>query len=879
VSSKLLRIALGCLVAAALAVVGWIVHRRLAPQDDSYAAVARAEAALAGPDHVALAFADVALLRGLLPEASGAAGEVDFDALLLHPLGLRGVALALDVSRAVVAVSPGPEVAVALFGRFDPAAIAAAVRAQPDASVREQERDGDRVLRVARVDAATCVETVVAIALRGDRIVLAPDASLETLLDRLDAPSEPAGDGDWLRGLRGFEGEPVLRVSLTHPDRLAALADEPASRALLGAVERLLGGAIRARLEARTRGLGSGLGVVLEVARTDAAEWAQRWGAFRDASRAEWARVAPAAQAWLDALEISADDDVLRASGARGAEAARELPELPDALALLAARDFRGPTPEPSEPPDAGVGPIEVDPRPAQFMAEHPLTRLRPYSPDVPLAGAADVVAGPFGLRVERAARSAESPAPLEVAIRAVGPLLPNLPRPDDAPRLVIDSASDEGGRSLLREERCGAERNGAAARLVAEPLTDFLEATKTVRLVPEATLDSVVRIGGRVEVDLPTRTASVRVPAALGATLESDGVAVEIVGAAPDGFAYRVRGDAARVIHVRGLDVDRRPLAAREAFELPRLAGDGRIGGRRHSGGLASVEAIFAIETQAAVFPFALSSARPGSDGEEQHVESSSFIRYTRDQYEAEFGASAGAWPQDRRAIASATAGPFSVGLDGLEQDEGVAARLTVLAPNVPNLSYHATGLEVGVTGVVLEDGRAAAPADEARAAARALLNARRQFGRAEVEARARLATGLAESASRIARLDGELVLRIPREVVGLELSSVEPGLAVVSGDARVALAELGRDRLALRMTGPLERFFSVRAFAADGHELAVEETQVPSPASPGPHEIRFAVHGRPARLAVQLVRGHDERRYAFQIRLGGGVPASPPR
>ncbi len=584
----------------------------------------------------------------------------------------------------------------------------------------------------------------------------------------------------------------------------------------------------------------------------------------------------PALAAWQDALAIEPAGSELRASGKRGAESIRELAALPDALLVLASRDFRGP----AEAADADAGPIETDPEPLRVAAEQPLTQIRSYSPDVPLAGAADVIAGPFGIRIERASRANERDAPLELAIRCVGPALANLPEPDASPRLVVDAVQSEAGESLLRDERCGPDRNGAPARLVSALLAGLLEGTKTVRLVPGATLDSVVRIAGRVEVDLPTRVEKLRAPAAVGAALESEGVAIELTGAAPDHFSYRVTGDPARLIEVRGLDADLRPLAAREAFELERLTGGGRIGARHYSGGLATVEAVFALETETLVYPFGLTSARPGSDGEEQHVESSSFIRYTPEQYEAEFGRLEASWPAERRAVASASAGPFSVGLDGLDPGAEAAARLTVIAPNVPNLSYHATALELALTRVGLADGRVLTPAEvgETRAA-RALLNGRRQFGRTDVEAKARVATGVADAASALAQLDGQLVLRLPREVDTLEIASVEPGVAVTSGDVRVTLQELGRDRLTLRMTGPLERFFSVRAFAADGHELAVEETDVPAPGSSGPHEIRFDVHGRPARLGVQLVRSHTERRYTFRIQLPGALPAAPER
>jgi hypothetical protein len=883
VNANLRRVAIGILVVGTLALLGWIVSRQLAPGGDLPDDVVRAETALAGPEHTALAFVDVALLRQLL--AGAEVPEADFDALLLHPLGLRGVSLTRDVSRAVVALSRDGELTLVLFGSFDAAAIEAAVRTVSTVAVREATQGDERVLDVTRVDEDTCAETPIAIALRADRVVLAHARALDGLLARLAAPSAADAGSRWRKSLRAFEGDPLLRIALAEPSALATASDAPVARALLGAVARLLEGSPSARIEARRRGLTGGLAVALEVASSDPQSAAARWEAFRAAARAEWTRVVPPLAAWQDALAIEADGDAVRATAQRGADSVAELAGLPDALVVLASRDFRGPTPEvpgPAETPEAAPAqaeapPLATDPRPLRFASEQSLDHLRPYSPDRPLAGAADVIAGPFGIRVERATRLAAD-APLELAIRAVGPALANLPEPTASPRLVIETVSDEAGTSLLREERCGPDRNGVPGRLTTALLSDFVEGVKTVRLLPTASLDLVEKIAGRVEFELPVRTASVRMPSNVGAVLESEGVALELTGVAPDRFSYRVTGDVGRLIHVRGLDAERRPLAAREAFELPRLAGDGRVGARAYQGGLATVEALFALETEPAVYPFALASARPGSDGEEQHVESSSFIRYSTEQYEAEFGKLAGSWPPDRRAVSSATAGPFSVGLEGFDSGQEVAARLTVIAPNVPNLTYHATALELALTGVGLVDGRVVAPAQDAaaRERARAVLNARRQFGRTDVEARTRLATGVADAATDVARLDGQVVLRIPQVVDSFELAAVEPGKSVVSKGTVVALRELGRDRLTLQLDGPLERFFSVRAFAPDGHELASEETSVPSPASSGPHELRFEVHGQPARIVVQLVRDHTERRYAFRIELPVAAPAA---
>ena len=59
-------------------------------------------------------------------------------------------------------------------------------------------------------------------------------------------------------------------------------------------------------------------------------------------------------------------------------------------------------------------------------------------------------MAGPFGVRLERAARAGPDD-PLEVTLRAYGPLIPNLP-PDAAARLSVEHVRDKDGQALLRD-------------------------------------------------------------------------------------------------------------------------------------------------------------------------------------------------------------------------------------------------------------------------------------------------------------------------------------------------------------------------------------------------------------------------------------------
>jgi hypothetical protein len=838
------RLALAALLVAALAVGVWLTWRRFSASD-SAASLVRLEEALAGPGAIALAHVDVARLR----ELAGPSAE----SALLAASGLREVEGRGEVSRVLLAVSRAAErteLAAVLLGRFDGAAIEAALGASSE-GIEEALLAGERVLYIDRIDTETCRASRLGLALGPDRIVLADGAAIENLLTRL------GGAG---LGLEAARGTAFLTARWSGAPVPAELS-EPGVRALLESLYAALGGATGMRASARTD-LRGRLALELEIDAADAAGAAallERWRAYREARRGEWSRSMPALARWSDALELAGEGSALRARAALAADDAA-LPQLADDALVFAASAFQA---SPSGLSQA------AELWPSSFRESQPLAAVPAYRADAPLAGAADAIAGPFGIRIERV-RGEEA---LEVELRAVGPDVPNLPAPDAAPLLVVESVQSEKGEDLLDGRGCGAGRPAQAQPLLRSSPAPLVEGIKLLRLRRGVGLDAVDSIRGRVELDLAVRTQSVRASELQpGTRLEGPGVSLELSALAPSGFAYRVHGERANLLYVRGLDAAGAPLAGREAWQVELPASGERIGALRHLGQLASVEAIFALERESGVFPFALESARPGSDGEAMHVESSSFIDYSPAQYDREFG-SLKADPRTTRSgfAAQASAGPFQLGLGALVSEGVVAPQLKLIAPDIPNLTYNATGLELELTSVRLRDRRSFTPA------LRVPVAPGHRFGSLELEAELRPVTDIAAAAVDVERLAGQLILRLPSRVEVLELNEVEPGRGAAAGKVAFSLTELARDGFALRMRGPRGRFFSARAFGAEGQELAVKHTSIGALDAGGSREIRFRVQGQPRRLAIQLARGSATRRYPFELELPLALPAAP--
>jgi hypothetical protein len=852
--------------------------------------IAWVEDRLAGPAAFMLLDLDLALLRELLAGNSPASpsGALDLEGLLGGWIGLGETGADAEIERALLALSgepAAPRIAVALLGRFDRAGIESALHSGAFPGLRVADAADSGVLQLDHLDVETCRTTRWAVELRPERVVASNDASLEPLLARLEGPLPQRASRSALAGL--WRDEPFLTLQLDSPRALLAQRGDAGAAGLLRALLGELGDVGTVRLRASARGR-RGVGVEAELIARDAAAagaLARRWRQARERDEREPGQVLlPALESWSDALELAQDGAALHALAHRGADAVAQLAPALDELLILGARQFAaGAAAHPAGDPAPHAGSSE--PWTTTFRESYALEILPPYRPDAPLAGPVDAIAGPFGIRIEKVRRDDEPRSPLSLTLRAAGPAMPNLAGRAAAPRLIVERVSDSGGASLLAPTRCGPERAERAEPLLRSSPADVVQAFKTVHLRPEASIAGVGELAGRIEVDVPVRTQRMQLPApSPGATLAGPGVEVEIVAAGPRGFAYRAAGELRNLLQVRGIASSGQPLASSECRETQLRVGGGRVGACRYSDELATVEAIFALERRSAAYPFALRSARPGTAGESSRVESSSYVPYSLAQYRREFGGrSAEPGPLAGRFSAIARAGPFRVGLSEIEQDGVLAPQLTVIAPDIPNLSYHATGLELGLSRIGLRDGRALRPPDGAAPPWRAFVPASRRRGELGLEGTARIATGIARSSlepsGELARLEGEVVLRLASAVRYLEFESPEPGAVVSADGVQLRLAELSRDGFVLRLTGPPERLFSARAFSAAGTELAVEETGVPASATAGARELHFRVLGQPARLGVQLASGLAAQHHAYRIELAAPLAAASAR
>ena len=416
---------------------------------------------------------------------------------------------------------------------------------------------------------------------------------------------------------------------------------------------------------------------------------------------------------------------------------------------------------------------------------------------------------------------------------------------------------------------------------LALDVSSGLLRAESVVRLVPDAVLQRVEKVSGEISMRLPTRTKSVELDApSVGDVATLEGATVLITGVHERGFSYRISGDADRVLHVQAINRQYRPLASPGAWSAELPISDGRVGARDFVGELLAVQVVFALEHRDLLYRFELAGGRPGTDGERLETESARFIEYSPELYDQEFGQVFGrAFKPQTPPHALTTAGPFTLLLEQRPEAGALDPNITVLAPDIPNLTYNLNGLELVLdrihygNGVVIERAESASDA----APWRERVRPKRRFARSELSRAVSVETGLEDEDAVIQRVDGKLVLRLAAGVYSVVIPALEPGSAVTDDGVTYTVTELGRDSLSLHVSGASEKMIAARAFEGEeGRELSVSEVRIEESSSGS--DMHFHVHGQAVRLELMLASKVHRSEYAFRLQSAQEpVPAAP--
>lgn len=817
------------------------------------------EAALVTPDVFVLATFNVAQAVALERRVASAPPPA------AKPNGAQGIDPRRHIAHIVAAgylTDAGKlQTAAVALGSFTPAAVRASLQ-HAGYQVREETVEGRAVWRVQRQDENTCApgqEWLLVVA--ADRVVAVHPNAAATIFQRLQDAAPAARD---LERWRAFSSPHLASVGVFVPSKLLN-APNAQAQALLAPLKPDLEGFDSAYFGAGLKPLPAGAQFELlltgDAARVQstATDWQQSW----TTARAKLTTQMPTVAALLDAVAIAAQGTELKVTATMDQAWLQRARNIPTELVSMMFGTATVPSPAPT-----GAPPTEqLDEQPAVYRAEFDAQTLPPYNPKASFAGTVDAVAGPVGVRVNSLTlpNGNETGGEIEIEAIATGDLNG---ASKSRLRLYVTEVRNAKNDNLLRAEPCGPERNAAPAEL-ERMFKNTLQAKKTVRLRPDAAIADATGLVGYVELHLPVRTESVVLAAnESNRSVVRDGVRLELGEVKGGSFSYRIAGAADKIVELRALNADKKPLAARSSWHTDLLFGEGRSGSREFAGQVAYVEAVIATQEQVLKFPFTVSSLRPGSAGE--HLKrSEEWVPVPPAQVKTQLLRTPTPPAKElSAALATAKVGPFVLALERLIGFSEFAPALQVWARDVAVLEQSLSAVEVKIGEVVLRDGSVQRVAADAPAASSAWLDFARPFGEEGLlRASATLAPGLKVKGDQVQAMSGTMVVRVPAALTTLSFADVRLGERAADEQTELVISALGRDQFTLRATHGGERVVAVRAFNKGGQELWAPFHTITQ--KDGRWQAAIKVQGVPAKIDVLLAQGVERLEYPFSLKL----------
>lgn len=750
-----------------------------------------------------------------------------------------------------------PGYALALLGRFDPARVMSWLKSEYEVSPAP---DGNpSVWQLRKQNADTCSWSQPWSVYIGSSLMVAADpARMPGLLDRINRRAAALRQLDRWRGFRDTKlGSLALFVPEQSPDTGNPFLQQPVQRTheALEAFDEVYFGLglwplpFRARLE-------------LMLAGEDAAaatRAASDWQAALEASRAQWGEQMPTVARLHDALSVTTEDSALRLNASVDEDWLADAARIPQELMTLL---FSGAGMHMSINGGASAQPEErIDENPTRYVSGVVPQALAAYQPDPPFLPEVDVVSGPFGIRLSAVELNAADDS-LELTITGTHRGIPNLGDAGQRVKLYIDSVSDAAGNELLREESCGRERNDLAVELDRPHFNNSLTGDKTVRLKPGVRHADIHRIQGRVELALPTETETLRL-AALDTeqTIDREGIRVALKASAADTLDYKVYGDPARLLEVRGLNAAAQPLSGSSSMSSGFLFGEGQAKSRSFAGQVANAEVVIALRDVEQSFPFQLETRRPRVSQSETRHDPVSVPTYSLAELQREFPQPP-ALPEDQKDIlAEAGTGPFRVALSQLRPFMGLYTGFTVYAPAVPGLADNLSAVALQVTAIENAAGENLVAA--AQTAPVRLSKDWQDPARLQDQVRVEFDTRV--DAAEIHKLKGQLQVRLPRKLRSVSIDATAVGSSVGAADLQVTLGRIDDKGLMLDFGTQLPALVAVNAYNAEDHSIWVPHPQLEF--KDGRWRGRFDTHGSPARIELVLAAEQEQQAFPFEL------------
>ncbi|MCP4232036.1 MAG: hypothetical protein GY770_00400 [Aestuariibacter sp.] len=917
------------LVLATIAIGGlYYYFSQALASHDIPAMVLSAENALASPETIAIASIDMGYVLRIDNVVNGVgspslllepeAGEGIIGQLIkqgINPIKQTSYALAaLDVSQ------KKPNYSFVLLGDYSIDPIKSALRNsyivnedntdfwtfQNDPQHVEEKSDPCKVIKKKKAR----LPVVTAIHIQKDRILISSPQFMPTLLKRF---TENAPQGTNLHKWREFRKDKVVAASVMAPKEAKKGVTDFRSAILLGGVsenplEALYAGAQVNLLPPQGLKLTIDAHSENSVWPSEKKVWFDKWISEVKKDLEEM----PSLATLLNSLSATVENNVLHMSANADQTTVNNIQKVPAEFMqmLFSSAAVKDSSPVNSE----GEKIIEVKDV-KKFKSSFSLSSIPLYDEES-MFHKAEVITGPFGVRINEIGLFPVDDSIIQISIRAEGKGFDNIikrtiysDKSYSPAALKILSVEDAQGNDLLREEKCNKEPNLTSENLNIFPDKEYkngqwitksqkVEGAKKIRLRKKVTLDQVNSIKGEVSVKVAAQTKSETINAPFnGQIIKADKVQLTLKSGKGSRVTYKIDGDVNHILSIYAKNAKGQYLA-KSASSWNSKSASMTIP-QDYKGEVASVEVEYATRVESKIYPFELKDFSQ-KYGDKSTNEQPSVKAITKDAFLQKY--SAPNYEKDCNDKRKVQAGVFMICMDKFEERWGqeIGGDFTVYAPAASGLEKNLSAIELSVDSVIDKDGKEIA-LNISEITDFSYSNSKTDYNR-ETKEWIKSNERLYGSVSLYSRDDshrrvkasivkGTLRIQLPKKLYSLTLSARRLGKKVKNKSGLIANISKFEDwHTYIDLQGPVDKIVQLRAIASDGTVLhtgnaRINEKQIQTwnmsdeekaivEAKPEMWEGMITIYGKPETIDILYTDEFDILEYPFEIDLTKALP-----
>ena len=505
---------------------------------------------------------------------------------------------------------------------------------------------------------------------------------------------------------------------------------------------------------------------------------------------------------------------------------------------------------------------------------------------------------GPFMIDVEKLALDKNNNIEIQLKSEARG--LVNIGNLRKNLFLQIVDAVDRNGQSILKQEKCGRDRNDKAVPFglvmrTSNPTTPDsnpslvgadkkihytqTSASKTAHLADDASLDNLEMIKGLIELDQPTSLEVKTLASPLaGQHINFQGMRLSLKGDAGGNLTFNVSGDKSKLLDVVALNKDKKPLHSGSSSSMSAFIGSSTAYSYDYSGDIAFLKVVLVKKSVHKRFPFEIHQLLQQSGNDQVH-ESEPMKSITRSQYHARFAKfkmpsirEKASWMGE--PVAGFNQGPLALALyhPQLFPHFGAQGNFKLNLPLVPGLSHNLSGVEMLIDLVTTATGNNhtvnISDFIDVSRPIKYTMNGKPVYkeGMAVLEGMKSISIRYGNDTGAITSIEGKVLLRLPTKLEHIHFGKPELGKQKGSADTAVRLISISRNGMTFEVKGDPSKLARISVLNKDGKPISYN-LQLKNDKNVWKAEMYFT--GTPANVEIVTTPSQEVVSYPFVLKL----------